>query len=366
MHREKNLFSLVVDLNNLYGAFLGAAQGKRDRPAVREFEYHLEPRLWEIRRELEAGTYSWGAYRVFRITDPKRREMRAAPFRDRVVHHAVCNVIDPILRRGFIRDTYACIPGRGTHRAVERFRAFVAARAWQGYRLQCDIKSYFASVDHAVLMRLLSRRIGCGRTLDVLASLLAHGGVSPGRGMPIGNLTSQLFANLYLDPLDHFVKEQLRVRHYLRYMDDFVLLCDDRAEARRWLADIEVFLAERSKLRLNPRRVVIAPLGTPCDMLGYVHFADGRRRVRRRSVQRLWRRLPALQRRLSAGEIDRDTARASVASWFGLGVHADAFRLSRSLFVRRDVDNIGKRLLVKSLSGVAGCPARRRYRPPAP
>lgn len=213
MHREKHLLPRILAFDNLYRAFLGAAQGKRDRPEVREFEYHLEPRLWEIRRELEAGAYRWGAYRVFRITDPKRREIRAAPFRDRVVHHAACNVIDPVLRRGFIRDTYACLPGRGTHRAGARFRAFARARAWQGYRLQCDIASYFASVDHAVLMALVSRRVGDVRVLDLLRSLVAHGGERPGRGMPIGNLTSQLFANLYLDPLDHFVKERLRVRH---------------------------------------------------------------------------------------------------------------------------------------------------------
>lgn len=134
-------------------------------------------------------------------------------------------------------------------------------------------------------------------------------------------------------------------------MDDFLLLCDDRAQARWWLASVAAFLAERSKLRLNPRRLVIAPLDTPCDFLGYVHFADGRRRVRRRSVGRLWRRLLALQRRLDEGKIDREAVRASVASWFGLAGHADAFRLSRSIFRQRDVENIGKRLLVKALHG---------------
>jgi RNA-directed DNA polymerase len=159
---------------------------------VRDFEYHLEPRLCEIRRELVSGAYRWGPYRQFLIQDPKRRTIRAAPFRDRVVHHAIFNVLDPIIRRGFIRDTYACIPGRGC-------------------RLQCDIKSYFASVDHGVLLDLLAGRVGDARMLELLRSLIRHGAEQPGTGMPIGNLTSQLFANLYLDPLDHFAKETLRV-----------------------------------------------------------------------------------------------------------------------------------------------------------
>jgi retron-type reverse transcriptase len=160
MRREKNLFPRVVDLDNLYRAYLGASHGKRAQPEVAEFEHHLETRLCEIREELEAGTYSWGPFHRFWVHDPKRREIRAAPFRDRVVHHALFRVLDPILRRGFIADTYACIPGRGTHAAVLRYRAFVRARAGRGYRVQADVRRYFASVDHRVLLARLRRRIG--------------------------------------------------------------------------------------------------------------------------------------------------------------------------------------------------------------
>lgn len=139
------------------------------------------------------------------------------------------------------------------------------------------------------------------------------------------------------------------MRHYIRYMDDFLLLASDRGEARRRLASVWAFVRRRLRLELNPRRVIVAPLDEPCDLLGYVHHCSGRCRVRRRSVRRLWRRLPALQRRLSTGEIEREHARASLASWFGLARHADTFRLSRSIFTRRDVENIGKRLLVKTM-----------------
>ena len=142
--------------------------------------------------------------------------IRAAPFADRVLHHAIVELLDPVVRRGFIADTYACLPDRGVHRAVARFVAFARERGGQGYLLQCDVSRYFASVDHAVLLGLLERKIADPKMLDLLRGLVAHGAEREGTGMPIGNLTSQLFANLYLDPLDHFVRERLRVRHYLR------------------------------------------------------------------------------------------------------------------------------------------------------
>lgn len=358
MRREKDLLRNVIELENLYRAFLRASARKRHRRAVREFEFHLETRLREIRREVEAGAYRWGPYRRFLICDPKRREIRAAPLRDRVLHHAIVDVVDPIFERGFISDTYACIRGRGQHRAFERYRRFARSRRGQGYVLKCDIAGYFRSVDHEVLLGLLGRRIGDPRLLALLESLVAHGAEAPGVGMPIGSLTSQMFANLYLDPLDHFVKEGLRVRHYLRYMDDFVLLLDDRAQARRRLAEIEAFLRERLRLRLNPRRRQVAPLASACDFLGYVHHPDGRTRVRRRSVQRLRRRIATLDEGLGTGRTDWLAARSSLASWIGLAGHADAFRLSRTIFTERDPGNLGKRLLVASLARPRPVPPR--------
>jgi retron-type reverse transcriptase len=354
MHSEKHVFDKVVAFDTLYRAFVAASVGKRDRPEVRGFEYHLETRLWQMREELEMGTYRWGAYRRFVICDPKRREIRAAPFRDRVMHHALFDVLDPIVRRRLITDTYACIPGRGTHRAVTRYRQFARARRGRGYVLQCDVKSYFASVDHEVLMGALAGCVADARLLALLQSLIEHGAEQAGRGMPIGNLTSQMFANLYLDPLDHFVKETLRVRHYIRYMDDFIVLVDTGDAARGCLQAIEAFVVDRLHLQLNPRRVVIAPLACARDFLGYVHQHGRPVRVRRRSVQRLWRRLAVLDERLESEQLAWPAVRASVASWFGLAAHADAFRLSRTIFGARDVRNIGKRLLVRTARVVGG------------
>ena len=268
MRRARHLFDRIAAFPHLARAFVGARRRKRPSAELLEFTHDLEPRLWAMRRALLAGPYPWGEYRQFWIRDPKPRLIRAAPFADRVLHHAIVDVLDPILRRGFIADSYACLPDRGVHRAVARFVQFARERRGAGYVLQCDIKSYFASVDHHVLNALLARRVADRRLLELLRSLIEHGAEAPGIGMPIGNLTSQMFANLYLDQLDHFVREDLRVRHYLRYMDDFILLVGSRDEAWARLADVETFVRERLCLRLNPRRVVVAPLASPRDVLG--------------------------------------------------------------------------------------------------
>jgi hypothetical protein len=273
--------------------------------------------------------------------------IRAAPFRDRVLHHAIVDLLDPVLRRGFIADTYACLPERGVHRAVARVVTFARERRGAGYVLQCDVECYFASVDHAVLLGLVERRIADRRMLDLVRGLVAHGAEQDGVGMPIGNLTSQLFANLYLDPLDHFVREHLGVRHYVRYMDDFILLVGSRAEAWDRHAAIDAFVRERLRLRLNARRTLVAPLDRRHDVLGYVR--RGRwLHVRSRSVRRFWRRLAVLDRGYDDGRIPWTTVRASIASWMGLAQHADASALSRAVFMRRDVRNLGKRLVVRA------------------
>lgn len=349
MRRFGGLWSQVVSFANLHAAAVEALRGKRGRMYATRFFQDLEANLLGLQRELSDRSWVPGSYRTFWIQEPKPRLISAAPFRDRVVHHAIFNVLEPIFRRRMILDTYACIPGRGTHGALARFLGFVRARGGVGVVLKCDIRSYFASVDHAVLLGLVERNVSDPRVLRLVRSLVEHGGERTGRGMPIGNLTSQMFANLYLDPLDHFVKETLRVRHYLRYMDDFLMVLDDKAEARARQRDVEAFLADRLRLVLNPVRLSVTPLSSACDVLGYIRHGDGRLRVRRRGVRRLVRRLPVLRARLDAGVIDQRRVRASLASWLGHAKHADAFRLARALFAERDVRNMAKRLLVQGL-----------------
>jgi retron-type reverse transcriptase len=240
MKRYGNLYPAIIGFENLFAAAYRARRGKRYRPDVAAFHFHLETGILTLRDELVTQTYQPGAYRAFYIHDPKRRLISAAPYRDRVVHHALCRVIEPIFERGFIFDSYANRLGKGTHAALDR--ATQLARRYP-YALKCDIEKYFPSIDHAILLERIERKIKCRRTLWLIERIVANSNPQedvvryfPGddlftpaerrRGIPIGNLTSQFFANIYLDGFDHFVQERLGQPAYVRFADD----CAPRAQ----------------------------------------------------------------------------------------------------------------------------------------
>lgn len=342
MKTSKNLFRQFCNFRQLHKAFIGASRGKRHKTYIRRFECHLEERLIAIKDELEQGQYQWGGYHAFLITDPKPRMIHAAPFRDRVVHHALHNLLEPLFEPSLIFDTYACRKGKGTHAAVARYDAFAKRVGRSGYVLKCDIRQYFSSIDHDVLKGLVRRKIGDIKLLRLLDSLID----THPQGIPIGNLTSQLFANLYLSPLDHYLKEKLRQKHYIRYMDDFVILAREKEELWLLLEEIRSFLDEQLHLKLNPARLAVMPLEKGVDFLGYIIWPGGFKRIRRRNVVNFRRRLKGLSAGVEERIIDYEHARASIASWTGLAIHANAFRLSQAIFMEGDVNNIGKRLLL--------------------
>jgi retron-type reverse transcriptase len=233
---HKHLYDTLTSFPNLLSAYYKARKGKRQRDNVARFDLHLERNLVHLQDQLEKRTYTPGPYRSFYVRDPVRRLVSAAPFYDRVVHHALCNVIEPLFEPRFIYDSYACRKGKGTHRAVHRFCAFMRKNT---YVLQADILRYFPSIDHAILLDILRERIADPDVLWLL-DVIVHSGRGilepeyimqwfPGdnlfagsrpRGLPIGNLTSQFLANVYLNELDYFIKFDLRHRYYLRYCDD--------------------------------------------------------------------------------------------------------------------------------------------------
>jgi RNA-directed DNA polymerase len=232
-----SLWPRITSFENLYEAFREARRGKRLRPDVAAFEFDLEAHLLGLQRELLDGTYRPGGYRHFVVHEPARRKISAAPFRDRVVHHALCRVVEPCFERAFLPHAFANRVGKGTHRALDRCRAMLARHR---YVLKADVAKFFPSVDHAILDGLLARRVRCAATRRLIRLILGSGaGVLadeyemtwfPGdtllspldrpRGLPIGNLTSQLWANVYLHELDAFVVHALRWRAYVRYVDD--------------------------------------------------------------------------------------------------------------------------------------------------
>lgn len=351
MKRYDNLFPRICDFENLYMAYVAARRGKRGRGDVAQFERRAPDHLFRLQEELQAGTYTPGPYRHFYIQEPKRRKISAAPFRDRVVHHALVQVIEPIYERQFIGDSYACRVGRGTHRALDRCTNWVRHYP---YVLQCDIAKFFPTIDHTILLGILGRAIADPPTLALCERIIASGaGVLdsereprwfPGddlfaalrpQGLPIGNLTSQFWGNVYLNELDQYIKRTLHVHAYLRYADDFLLFADSKAVLHEWHAAIRTFAVERLRLGLHAAKCQVYPTRTGVPYLGFRHFG-ARRRIKRASVVRFRRRLRRLQHAYARGEVTREHIGASIRSWCAHAAHGNTRRL-RSQILRQTV-----------------------------
>ena len=291
MKTYKNLYSQICSSENLVpGLPAGPARQARGE-AVAEFEFNLEGNLLRLQAALHTQTYQPGSYHNFYIFEPKRRLVSAAPFRDRVVHHALCKVIEPIWRR--VLSTTLCLPvGKGTHAALDLCQAWV--RQYR-YAFHGDVVKYFPSIDHQILKTLLSRRIADAPAIGLTNRIIDSGadiqvGESPqtlfpamiylpccARGLPIGNLTSQFWANVYLHELDIYVKHELKCAAYLRYMDDVVLFSNEKSQLHTWKAAIGEFLGARLRLLLHPRKSVVFPTGIGIDYCGFILFPTHRR-----------------------------------------------------------------------------------------
>ena len=343
MKSYTDLWPRIVSWKNLYAAARKARKGKRGRPNVARFELDLEKELCVLRRELMSGTYRPGAYRAFYIHEPKTRLISAAPYMDRVVHHALCNVIEPLFERRFIHACYANRKGKGTHAALARYKEFVG-----GYRyvLRGDVRRYFPSIDHEILFAKLCRVIRCGPTRELIRRIIDGSNpqepvqdLFPGddlftalerrRGLPIGNQTSQFFANVYLDAFDHFVADDLGLP-YLRYVDDFAVFAQDKVELREVMAAMKRRLAA-DRLRLHPKKTRTYRCADGSSFVGYRVFPD-RVRLPRENLRRLNRRMRRYRERFARGELSPEDLRQRVRSWLGHAEHADAKGLIEKLF----------------------------------
>lgn len=328
---HKNLFEKLCSFENLFNAYLKARRRKKYKAAVLEFTYTLEENLIKIKEELEKRTYRHGSYTTFQVTDQKKRIVKAASFRDRIVHHALCNVIEPIFDKIFIYDSYACRKGKGIHFGANRLTKFLRRyRNKKLYALKCDIKKYFESIDHEILLKIISRKINDDEVLWLVKEIIESDCSEKGKGIPIGNLTSQLFANIYLNELDYFVKHKLRMKYYLRYVDDFVILHESKEKLREIKQEIIKFLKERLKLELHDKKQNIFPVSNGIDFLGYRIF-HSHRRVRRSNIKKFVKRNKELIKKYQKGIIGFDKIRASINSWLGYVLHADSFGLRKKI-----------------------------------
>ena len=340
------LFEEITSFENLWRAFKRAAQGKRGQVEVADFEMNADFRVLEIQRALQSGAWVPGPYRSFEINDPKRRVVSAAPFADRVVHHALVQVIEPLFERTFIGDSYANRTGKGTHAALDRAQGWV--RDYK-YVLPCDLRQFFPSVDHAVLQAIFARKIACIPTLALCNTILQSGvGLLDGeysmvffagddllaaerpRGLPIGNLTSQFWANVLLNELDQFVKRTLGCHAYLRYVDDFLLFSNDKSELWRWKAQLVDKLAAM-RLSLHDRRACVATCAGGLPYLGFRLFAQ-HRRLKSRNAWAFSHRLRVGEGRVAQGLMTRDALNLQVQGWVAHAQHADTWRLREKIF----------------------------------
>jgi hypothetical protein len=338
------VFEELASWPNLLRAFRDAARGKRRQPNVAAFEHRLEDNLVALRRELLDQTYLPGAYKSFFIREPKRRLISAAPFRDRVVHHALFNVIEPVFEKGFISDSYANRRGKGTHRALDRCQEL--SRRFRCV-LQLDLRQFFPSIDHAILRGLLARRLSDPAVLWLIDRILKSGeGVLnnsydmvyfPGddlfaicrpRGLPIGNLTSQFWANVLLDPIDHFVKRELRCRGYVRYVDDLLLFGDEGSALGVAKREVQARL-ETLRLTIHPGAHP-KPVGEGIPFLGFVVWPEARR-LKRRNAVRFRRSLKSLARSLEAGDLSEDQVSNSLQGWLNHARYGNTVGLQKAL-----------------------------------
>lgn len=346
MKRYGHLFPQITAFPNLLRACRRAACGKKNKRYVSQFLQNMESNLLCIQRELESETYVWGDYYTFEITDPKPRIISAPSFRDRIVHHAICNVIEPIFDATFIDNSFACRKGKGALAGVFAYEKIIHHHPELVHVLKCDVRKFFPSVDHEVLFALIKRKIKDPPLLRLLHNLIF---IDEGKGLPIGNLSSQLFANIMLSPLDHHLKETLKVKHYLRYMDDFMIVHEDINVLRQIRIESKRFLSETLKLTMHPNKQHIWKVENGLDWLGFRIFPNGYKRLRGVIVRRFRFRLKSFNRGDNQQVTDFSSVRSSIASFLGMAKHANTFSLCREIFQECDPSGLGLFSLVRSM-----------------
>jgi len=337
MRTYKNLYSQIVSFENLLYAYREFSRGKRFKTDILDFNYGYEKELFKLQEELVNHTYTPLAPHRFYVYEPKKRAIEAAAVRDRVVHHALCRVVEPIFDKRFIYDTYACRLNKGTLAAIKRFESFKRkAMARYGrdkvYVLKADISKYFENIDHTILLGLIGERIKDKNVIWLVGRIFNPGDRSCplAKGIPIGNLTSQFFANLYLNPLDQFVKHDLRIKCYVRYMDDFVLVDSSRTRLHEAKAEIARFLEEKLDLRLHPKKQAITPLRCGIDFLGFRIF-PAHRFLRKENARRFIRRLKKMKRQFEEKDITLARVSASIKGWLAHAKHGDTYKLRKNI-----------------------------------
>lgn len=342
MKLYRNIFEKIVSLENLFASWNSFEHDKRKRKDVQEFGFKLEENIFSLRKDLLDQSYKHGPYTPFYIHDPKQRLIHKATVKDRVVHHAVFRALNPIFEESFIPNSFSCRVGRGTHKGVETLvktlRKVSKNNTGVCFALKCDVKKFFGSIDHRILIKILDKKIKDKRAMRLLEEIIQsysstpteRESETPRRGIPIGNLTSQLFANIYMNKLDQFVKHKLKVKHYLRYTDDFVIVSENEKYLEDLIKPINGFLRRKLKLSVHPQKVILRKYGQGIDFLGYI-ILPRYKIVRAKTRKRIFRKTNKLAEEYEAGMITKEKLEQSLASYKGVLSHANSYELFRKL-----------------------------------
>jgi len=318
MKRYNNLFIQVTDFKNIHSAYLKTRKRKKCVKKILIFNFNLERNLLGIKKELVLQNYKHGKYNEFFVCDSKKRRIKAPCFKDRVIHRSLCNIVEPVFDKSFISDSYACRINKGTHKGVKRLKLFLKDNK-NDYCLKCDISKYFDSINHNILNNLIKKKIKDNKTLWLIGEIIKSNNCnSLNRGIPIGNLTSQLFANIYLNELDQFVKHKLKQQKLIRYMDDFLIL-GNKNDLKIVKKFIGYFLNKKLNLQFNPKKANIFPVLRGVDFLGYVIFKNYIL-LRKSTVKRFLRKI----------KVSENIERIIIA-WFAYSKHANSYFLRKKL-----------------------------------
>lgn len=334
MKRIGNLYSSICETNNLYLAYEKARKGKAATYGILLFEKNLEANMATIQQELIAEAYKTSEYSVFTVHDPKERTVYRLPFRDRVVHHAIMNILEPIWMKLFISQTYACIKERGIHAVLKQLKKDLIDIENTRFCLKMDIRKFYPSVDHEILKQIIRKKIKDTGLLVLLDEI-----IDSAPGIPIGNYLSQYFANLYLAYFDHWLKETKHVKYYYRYADDMVILNSNKADLHSLLNDIKTHLADKLRLSLKNDSQIFPVAesrydnnGRGIDFVGYVFYHKHIRM--RKSIKRRFCRKAA---KLNRQAIDAKTYRMRIAPWLGWAKHCDSKHLIKKVIKNEEI-----------------------------
>jgi len=335
----KNLFKLIISPENLFLAWDKFKNNKNKKRDVGRFEWNLEENIFKLHRDLKCHKYKHGPYISFYIHDPKQRHIHKATVRDRVFHHAVFKIINSVFEPTLISNSLSCRVNKGTHKGIDILNKTIRQVSSNNFKpcfvLKCDIKKFFDTIDHSILLNIICKKIKDENTEWLLKEIIEsfssqYSTIFNKKGLPLGNLTSQLFANIYLNELDQFLKHKLKVKHYIRYTDDFVIVAENKLYLENLIVPIRSFLSKKLALELHPKKITIRKFRQGIDFLGYIvlpHY----RLLRAKTKYRIFKKLNKRIDKYKTGLISKQTLEQSLQSYLGVLSHANTYKVGQEL-----------------------------------